>query len=72
MKPSVLENILNEALSNGNHHPGCAFEVARRSGQHLPANHPGKPKTLPDINSCNCWRKKATRMLRALGNVERS
>jgi hypothetical protein len=66
MKPSTLQNILDEALTHGKHHPGCAFASALRAGQHLPDNHPRKPKQLPNISICNCWRKKAIRMLKAI------
>ena len=68
MNPSKLKNILDDALAHGNHAPGCAY---RKSLSCFPNRHPAHTAPL-SISACDCWKKKATRLLRALGSVERT
>lgn len=70
MKPSNLEFILVEALAHGNHNPECAFEKARPLAN-LPARHP-RHVDMPNVNVCDCWMRKAGRMLRAMDSVGRT
>jgi hypothetical protein len=69
MKPAPLIQLLNEALENGRHAPGCEYEKTKPT-DNLPPNHP--KHTQPDVTRCNCWKHRANRMLRSLGFVKRS
>jgi hypothetical protein len=68
MNAENLKNILKDALANGNHGPDCVF---RKSLSCLPSRHPKHTEPL-SLSACDCWKKKATRLLRALGSVERT
>lgn len=70
MRPSLLQSVLSEALTHGKHSPECAFEISKRKGQFLPDRHPAKVVNVPDLNLCNCWRKKASRLLKAVREVK--
>lgn len=71
MRPALLTEVLEGALLHGNHSPDCAFEKARRAGRFLPSRHPAKPTEAPDIGLCDCWVKKARRLLRDVAYVQK-
>jgi hypothetical protein len=68
MRPSALTEILRDALAYGNHSPDCLFEKSRKSAC-LPPRHP-RHKPVLNIDKCDCWKKRAGRMLRAMNDVE--
>ena len=64
MKQKYLESVLKDALLNGTHDVTCALRVSSQG--YLPSRHPGKLNALKNIADCNCWKKRALRIVRAI------